>query len=1066
MAEYVLIALGAIWGAIKAAAATWWIWASLALTIASYAYSYFTQDDSKPHMPDMPDTEDPGFKVNTRSTQEAIKIIYGQQVIGPNSVYVYTSGNSNKYLYMVDVLGEGELDSVITMWLGDKNINDVGRGGLWRYNFYEGTSTQTKDTLIEGGNAQHNDPYRYTSYVAVRLLHHIKWFQGAPIRKYEVKGRKLYDPRDASTLYSCVPALALYDYMRHDRYGLGKVAAFFDIDSVKEAATYCENQGWEIHMVIKGTPSAQDIIDKICTLFRGKVIWWNGKFYFRYSDLTQETSQMTIEDKHIARDEKNRVMLSLTQPSRFKKPDGIRVKYIDGDNLYTPNDILIGDAEGNIISLDLTHVTDRELASVIGTYTLERARLDRIISGTFRVDCSQLDPNDIITLNSSSFNISDQLMRVQDSKMTTDQVVEMTLAYEDLALYNDTYDLVEDSVYTTDLPDPSLAPDSVENVSIRQEFYIERLRRRCRLKIVFDSPSNFAWYDHVEIHANIEDLWLTGGSYVIDNYVRNQTDVRYKCIVAHTSSSSNEPGAGVDWETYWVEVDWEHLLDTTSSFTIDPVEEGRWYFFIIKVVSLWGTSEELTDAYKISYQVEGFIERPESLTFLEASVNENSINLYSDRVDDSDVELYEFRLGSTWIAAMFLGQLRAPNFSLVGVKPGLHTFWVNTLGNNGLYGANPMSATVTLPDPPDGWGLITTKTEDYQDRQNFDLFTEVDENSTILVTGEIIIFEAITSDETSYVVKDFGVEYFSGEFLHSFQFKVTDMAVDPFLNVWAVANVSGEYDNIKDNEVDGELCLTLDDTIGAGDFKATIVEVESGSKWSGEVANLYFDTDYYCTIWRNDGSGEYGVLSAYIYDDDYKSSLLGSGEVNLHNSMKQFRYGYGLQTTVGIGGGAMSGEVRNFSVGEYHDNTEHVIYSVADYLKSPHLGEELSGEYWSEIYDLGSSGRYLTYVLADIVYIGSANTWEGKFPSITTWAQGGVGTLTWAQIFELVTAPGIDIRVKYGDTNPPTNEVKKMEILSSVIEGRYFQVGIIITDPSVVTNALVENYELKFCQVV
>jgi hypothetical protein len=53
--------------------------------------------------------------------------------------------------------------------------------------------------------------------------------------------------------------------------------------------------------------------------------------------------------------------------------------------------------------------------------------------------------------------------------------------------------------------------------------------------------------------------------------------------------------------------------------------------------------------------------------------------------------------------------------SLKGVKPGSHTFWANTLGNNGLYGETPRSATVTLKDPPDGWTVQAgeTVTEDY-----------------------------------------------------------------------------------------------------------------------------------------------------------------------------------------------------------------------------------------------------------------------------------------------------------------------------------------------------------------
>jgi len=44
----------------------------------------------------------------------------------------------------------------------------------------------------------------------------------------------------------------------------------------------------------------------------------------------------------------------------------------------------------------------------------------------------------------------------------------------------------------------------------------------------------------------------------------------------------------------------------------------------------------------------------------------------------------------------------------------VHTFWVNSLGNNGLYGAVPAGASVSIQDPPDGWSVISAQGYDYQ----------------------------------------------------------------------------------------------------------------------------------------------------------------------------------------------------------------------------------------------------------------------------------------------------------------------------------------------------------------
>ena len=44
------------------------------------------------------------------------------------------------------------------------------------------------------------------------------------------------------------------------------------------------------------------------------------------------------------------------------------------------------------------------------------------------------------------------------------------------------------------------------------------------------------------------------------------------------------------------------------------------------------------------------------------------------------------------------------------------------------------------------------------------------------------------------------------------------------------------------------------------------------------------------------------------------------------------------------------------------------------------------------------------------------------------------------------------------------NPLEKLEILSAIVTGRYFQVEISITDPSVEVHAMVGDFTLKFCQ--
>jgi hypothetical protein len=147
-----------------------------------------------------------------------------------------------------------------------------------------------------------------------------------------------------------------------------------------------------------------------------------------------------------------------------------------------------------------------------------------------------------------------------------------------------------------------------------------------------------------------------------------------------------------------------------------------------------------------------------------------------------------------------------------------------------------------------------------------------------------------------------------------------------------------------------------------------------------------------------------------------------------------------------------------------HSNTSWVSYSGNDYLKCLHLHGNLTGVYTSEIFDLTSSDRYLVYILADIVVIGTGTTWSAQVASPVKWSDVSADTRSWADIFEPLQAPQVTMNLKYGDSSPPANTVRKMEILSTVVTGRYFQVEITIIDPTPNIYALVENFELKFCQ--
>ena len=602
---------------------------------------------------------DGGIKLNTRSTEEAIPVVYGQLKVGGNDVYISTTGTNNDVLWIVQTLSEGECDSIGTsgavdqVWLGDKLYNEYGGNAL--YYFHTGSAVQTKDANLFAVNAEWTDTLKNTCYIVWKLTYDSDYFQSIPLRNIILKGRKLYDFRDTTTAYSNNPVLCLYDYMTNSRYGLGFAAAKLDTTTWTSAANYADTKGWELNLAVNKNQRAQDVMNTILLHFRGKMVWYDGKVYLKYSDLNFEASVMSLTDKHIVQAASGQSSMGIVQPSRHKRSDGLRVAYVDPDKDYVVDYVTVGDSGGVVTEFRLPGCTDRQMASDLGVYELERRQLDRVVSGTFRDDALQLEPHDVVTLTTTALGISSQLMRVLDAQIQNDGLIALSLGYESSGLYDDDYNLDADGVYNCSLPDVNAEPPDVGNVVMVEESYSHRLRSYTRINCSFDLPTSYPWLKHVEI-------WMS-----LDNAT------------------------------------WEHQFNVNGDFQINFVEEGLRYYLKFVPVSIWGTKRSFASAYKSSLMVDGLTNAPDSLAGLSLLANGNAINIWSSKVSDSDVELYVFRLGTSWSGSIFLAALRSPNLSLVGVKPGSHTFFANTLGNNGVYGATPRSQSITLQDPPDAW---------------------------------------------------------------------------------------------------------------------------------------------------------------------------------------------------------------------------------------------------------------------------------------------------------------------------------------------------------------------------
>jgi len=701
-------------------------WLAASLVLAAWAEASLTI-----HEPD----QDVGRKlqINTRTTQAAIKLIYGMHKVGSNEIFINSGGNENKYLYIVDSLGEGECEGlhvdpitgITQVWL-DEILHNEYPSNLKSFTFHSGASNQTEDLDLAAAFPSHTDHYKYTCNVVWRLKYDEDYFVRTPSRTYLLKGRKVYDFRTASynwvdvdlsdpdplnwTVGSHNPVLCLYDYMTNTRYGKAVSVSKIDIDSWTEAANYCDLQGWYLNYAIGSDLPSQTIVDVILRSFRGQFVHFSNKIYLRYADLDYEVPVFHIKDEHVAVEETTgKAMIEMYEPSRMDKPDGFKVKFIDPDKDWSTDDIQVGDVVGNIQEFSAIGMGSKQQALDVGVYFLERSRLNRGVRGTFTDELLQVDPHDLVTITHGytgrgGLGISGELFRVRGSTIRTDGLVDIDFIYENAVLYNDDYDLNEDQVYSSALVDPRESPGEVYRPSITEETYYYRLRTFTRLHISFDQPINYPWYDYCRV------------------YVKRSGDSDYK-----------------------------YLYDVNTNFTIDPVEEGQLYLIKLQPVSIWGVKLALGSISPLQHRVTGKVTAPSSLPWLAAVVAEQAINLYSTKLTDPDIELYEFRLGA-WTGGVFLGALRSPNLSLKGVRPGTHIFYANTLSNNEVYGEIPRSATAKVPTPK-GWSSEGSADIYYNMVRNGHFSVNTDgwtpTNCTLSISGEMLEMDATSGSSQS-----------------------------------------------------------------------------------------------------------------------------------------------------------------------------------------------------------------------------------------------------------------------------------------------------------------------------
>jgi hypothetical protein len=189
-------------------------------------------------------------------------------------------------------------------------------------------------------------------------------------------------------------------------------------------------------------------------------------------------------------------------------------------------------------------------------------------------------------------------------------------------------------------------------------------------------------------------------------------------------------------------------------------------------------------------------------------------------------------------------------------------------------------------------------------REDLMLYTEVDEDSDIIITNTRAAFDTMRQDANSYVYKDFGVDYF-GDFEVKFEAEITQSnTVVPQVVLCAFSNTIGSKQTMVD-ATDG-LIVSIDYNSSAGNI-TTAIKCLGENDWDTFVEGGSTTPLRYYTFKR---SGT--VLTLDIYSDPNRLILVDAMSCTCEIENKRYFTALAGQ---GVGSGAaMSGYTQNFLI--------------------------------------------------------------------------------------------------------------------------------------------------------
>ena len=628
--------------------------------------------------------------ITSRQPIAAHVVSYGRVRQGGTILYM-ESTESNKFLHMVIALTGHEIDAVEKIYFNETEVTLDGSGfvtggqydGKARVQYKLGTTDQTafSDLVSESDGkwtSDHRVRGRALLYVRFEYDQNV-YFNGMPNVSALIRGKKVYDPRTNTTVWSANPALCLSDYLTNNKYGMGAdYATEIDETALAAAANICDEDvslaaggtenRYETHGAFATSSKPEDVINQIVSSMAGKCIWAGG--VWRILAGAYYTPTLSFDENDLRGGFKVQTLVS-----RRESFNGVKGVFISPEENYVVTDfpsvtsaafVAQDNNEENLKSIELPMTTSVSMAQRLAKIELLRARQQITTSMPMKLVGLNAQVGDIVQINNTRMGWTNKPFEVIGSQIAFSEVVGVDLELREIASNVYDWSVDEESAY-----------DPAPNTNLPNAFTVGTIE-----SLVAESGTDILQIaNDGTIISRIKLTWDT----VSDQFVISggRVEVQYKPATESVYSSQIVDGA------------------STSAF-VGIVEDGKSYDLRVRAISALGIQGAWTTT---THTVIGKTTPPADPTGFAIAPYDVELKFTWNENTEPDFSYYEIRTedanwGSDTAALVFRGKTNSCFVPPNGVGNTL-TYYIKSVDTSGNYSTGTDSDSYTVVAPTD-----------------------------------------------------------------------------------------------------------------------------------------------------------------------------------------------------------------------------------------------------------------------------------------------------------------------------------------------------------------------------